>query len=80
MLAAFNVPSPTLHLVTILASLLKLGRCMLCGANTYPSVVSAGRDLLTGCVKTTGLSHLEETKAVAKVEVKERSAEKRRWW
>lgn len=31
------------------------------GVNTYPSVVSAGRDLLTGCVKTTGLSHLEET-------------------
>ncbi|KAI3482409.1 hypothetical protein L1887_54965 [Cichorium endivia] len=26
-----------------------------------PAVVSAGRDLLTGCVKSTGLSHLEET-------------------
>lgn len=28
--------------------------------DTYPSVVSAGRDLLTGCVKSTRLSHLEE--------------------
>lgn len=43
--------------------------------DTYPSVVSAGRDLLTGCVKTTGLSHLEETAEIGvKIGAKQRES------
>lgn len=48
--------------------------------DTYPSVVSAGRDLLSGCVETTRLSHLEKPAVVGEEDEDEAVCQRRLRW